>query len=220
MNTTERAKLVRAVSPKGVAKYPKLNEPDKKFKADGEYSVRLVCKREDAEPFIKAVKDVFVEHYKATCVKEKKKELKSAEMPWKKVTNDSGVETGEVEIKFGLAAKIVSKKTGQSWEQRPALFDSKGHAITDRIGGGSVIKVATEVYPWYTPLLGCGVSLRCKAVQVIELHQYSGGNASNFGFTAEEEGFVSGGESFPDSAFTPKTENTDEVAEPKVPGDF
>jgi hypothetical protein len=217
----DRPKLTRVVSPKGTAKYPKLNEPDKKFKADGEYSVRLVCKREEAEPFIEAVKEIFVKHYKDTCAKENKKELKLAEMPWKKVSNQSGVETGEIEIKFALAAKIVSKKTGQSWEQRPALFDSKGNVIQDRVGGGSTLKVAAEVYPWFTPLLGCGVSLRCRAVQVIELHQYSGGNASNFGFTAEEEGFVAGGESFPDSAFgAVKTEANNEVAEPKITGDF
>lgn len=218
---SEKKKLVRIISPKGVAKYPKLNEPDKKFKADGEYSVRLVCKREEAEEFIKLVKDQFVQHYKDVCVREKKKEVKTADMPWKKVTNDSGVETGDVEIKFALAAKIVSKKTGQSWEQRPALFDSKGNIISDRVGGGSVLKVAAEVFPWYTPLLGCGVSLRCRAVQVIELHQYSGGSASNFGFTSDEEGFVSGGESFPDSAFAPaKEESSDEVVEPKIQGDF
>ena len=218
---SEKVKLVRIVSPKGTAKYPKLNEPDKKFKADGEYSVRLVVKREEAEQFVKFVKDEFIKHYKETCVREKKKELKTAEMPWKKVTNESGVETGDVEIKFSLAAKITSKKTGQAWEQRPALFDSKGNAISDRVGGGSIIKVAAEVFPWYTPLLGCGISLRCRAVQVFELHQYSGGNASNFGFTAEEEGFVSGGESFPDSAFgNAKAEKNDEVAEPKIAGDF
>jgi hypothetical protein len=56
---------------------------------------------------------------------------------------------------------------------------------------------------------------------VIELHQYSGGSASNFGFTSDEEGFVSGGESFPDSAFAPaKEESSDEVVEPKIQGDF
>ena len=143
------------------------------------------------------------EYYKNQCQLLKKKELKLAELPIREDADKEGNKTGKVRIKFTLSAKIKSKKTGKEWEQRPAIFDTKGKIISERVGGGSVLKVACEVFPWYTPALGVGASLRCKAVQVIDLKSPSGvANAEAFGFTAEEEGFVSGGESIPENIFT------------------
>ena len=69
--------------------------------------------------------------------------------------------------------------------------DAKGKPLTGetKVGGGSVIKVSYEVVPYYTAIAGAGVSLRLKAVQIIELKAYSGGgNAESYGF-GEEEGF-------------------------------
>jgi hypothetical protein len=51
--------------------------------------------------------------------------------------------------------------------------------------------------------VGAGYTLRLKAAQVIELCEFGGGSGGgdNFGFSSEEEGYVSNGESF-NSAFT------------------
>lgn len=207
-------RILKLVSPKGVASYPKLNEPDTKFKPDGEYSVSLICDPNEAKSFTESVKACVKEYYTEQCRLLKKKELKVAELPIKEDADKEGNKTGKVRIKFALSAKVKSKKSGKEWEQRPALFDTKGKVIHERVGGGSVIKVACEVFPWYTPALGVGASLRCKAVQVIDLKSPSGvANAEAFGFTAEEEGYVSGGESLPDNVF-----GTD--AEAKGNGDF
>jgi hypothetical protein len=200
-------KIVRLISPKGIASYPKLNEPDTKFKADGEYSVGLLVSPDEAKEFAAKVKEVVKEYYKEQCSLLKKKELKLADLPIKKETDKEGNDTGKVKIKFALAAKIKSRKSGQEWEQRPALFDSKNKPTTERIGGGSTLRIAADVFPWYTPSLGVGVSLRCKAVQVLELQAPGGpSNADSYGFTAEEEGYVSGGESLPNEVFGTKAE--------------
>ena len=197
---------VRMISPKGVASFPKLNEPDTKFKPEGEYSVNLLVSPEEAKEFAAKVKEVVKGYYKEQCALLKKKELKLADLPIKTDTDKEGNETGKVRIKFALAAKVKSKKSGKEWEQRPALFDAKNKPMNERIGGGSVIRVATDVFPWYTPALGVGVSLRCKAVQVLDLKAPGGpSQTENYGFTAEEEGYVSGGESFSDDIFEKKS---------------
>jgi hypothetical protein len=196
-------RTLKITSPKGVASYPKLNEPDFKFKEDGEYSVNLLVSEEEAKKFSDEIKAYVKEYYKEQCALLKKKELKLAELPIKKDVDKEGNPTGKFRIKFSLAAKVKSKKSGREWEQRPMLFDSKGQPTKEVVGGGSVIKVAGECYPWFTPALGVGASLRCKAVQIIELHRPGGPvNAEAYGFSAEEEGFVAGGESLPDSVFT------------------
>jgi len=201
-------RVLKLVSPKGIASYPKLNEPDTKFKADGEYSVSLIVEPDEAKSFTEAVQNCVKQYYTSQCQLLKKKELKKAGIPIKNDADKDGNETGKIKIKFTLPARVKSKKTGKEWEQRPALFDTKGKPITERVGGGSVLKVACEVFPWYTPALGVGASLRCKAVQVIDLKSPSGvSNAEAFGFTAEEEGFVSGGESLPDNVFTTSSES-------------
>ena len=73
----------------------------------------------------------------------------------------------------------------------------RGKACDVEVGGGSKVKMAIKPYTWYSPSLGFGVSLQLKALQIIELvaPSASGAGASSFGFTSEEEGFSSGGES-------------------------
>jgi hypothetical protein len=197
---------VRIISPKGLASYPKLNEPDTKFKPEGEYSVNLLVSPEESNEFTAKVKEIVKNYYKEQCSLLKKKELKLAELPIKKDIDKEGNDTGKIRIKFALAAKVKSRKSGKEWEQRPALFDSKNKPIDERVGGGSTIRVAADVFPWYTPALGVGCSLRCRAVQVLDLKSPGGPmQTDNYGFTSEEEGFVAGGESFSDDVFAKKS---------------
>ena len=74
-------RMIKLVSPKGVASYPKLNEPDTKFKPDGEYSVSLICEPDEVKEFQDSVKACVKEYYKNQCQLLKKKELKLAELP-------------------------------------------------------------------------------------------------------------------------------------------
>lgn len=181
---TEKKKAERFVSPKGIASYPYLTKPDTKFNTEGEYKVSLLVSGGDASKAI----DFLTEQHKAAVSKAKKenagKRVKESELPF--IENDDGTVT----FKFKMKAKVTPKK-GDTFEQKPALFDAKGKPLTGetKIGGGSVVKVCYEVVPYYTAIAGAGVSLRLKAVQIIELKEYSGGgNAESYGF-GEEEGF-------------------------------
>lgn len=196
-----KKKLVSIVSPKGLASYPFLNKPSTKFKPEGEYSVKLVLSKEDGEKLVEQIKAVLRDAYKEQCALLKKDKLKMADFPWKET------EEGKLEIKFAQTASFTSK-TGETYERKIALFDTKGNPVSDSIGSNSILRCAADVYPWYTPLLGMGVSLRLKAVQVVELVAPSMNlSASAYGFTSEEEGYVSGGESFPDDVFSEATES-------------
>ena len=180
----EKKKAERFVSPKGIASYPYLTNPDTKFNPDGEYKVSLIVAGDDAS---KAIAFLTEQHKEAVSKAKKEnagKRVKEGELPF--IENDDGTVT----FKFKLKAKVTPKK-GDPFEQKPALFDAKGKPLTGepKIGGGSVIKVSYEVVPYYTAIAGAGVSLRLKAVQIIELKAYSGGgNAESYGF-GEEEGF-------------------------------
>lgn len=180
----EKKKAARFVSPKGIASYPYLTKPDTKFNPDGEYKVSLSVAGDAASKAI----DFLLEQHEAAVAKAKKenagKRVKESELPF--IENDDGTVT----FKFKLKAK-VTPKNGDTFEQKPALFDAKGKPLTGetKVGGGSVVKVSYEVVPYYTAIAGAGVSLRLKAVQIIELKEYSGGgNAESYGF-GEEEGF-------------------------------
>lgn len=185
-------KNVKVTTPKGTAIWPKLNEPDRKFQPEGVYSVRLRLPDDQAEGLIASLTQAHAAAYKDRCVQEGKKNLKQAPMPWSEATDwDSDSETrvavpGFTDFKFSLKAKVTTK-AGKSWEQRPALFDAKLQPMpedADPVGGGSVIRISAEVYPWYTASLGFGISLRPRAVQVLELKTYGG--SIDHGFTAED----------------------------------
>jgi hypothetical protein len=171
-------------TPKGVAKYPWLNTPDTKFNPDGDYKITVVLGAEAAAPIVKFLD----ERLEASVAQAKKdnvgKKVREADPPYK--VNE---ETGEVEVTFKMKAK-VNMKNGDSFEQRPTIFDAKLHPLKDiNVGGGSVVKVNYECFGFYTALIGAGVSLRLKAVQVLNLVEFTGGlSAQAMGFK-EEEGF-------------------------------
>lgn len=186
MNT--RTKSVRVTTPKGTAVYPWVNEPDRRFDNTGVYSttLRVDGSDRDVANFIAQVKKVAAEHFEAV-KKETKKAPKKADLPIKPVVDDEGNETGEIDIKFKLKAK---GGTGdKTWTQKPALFDSQGKPMNERVGGGSLIKVGCEISPFFAPTIGVGVTLRLKAVQVIELREYNGSSSDSW--FKKEDGFVS-----------------------------
>jgi len=154
------SKIIKAVSPKGKASWPKLFKPDTKFNPEGVYQTGLVLSPAEAQDFQEKVKDAFVEEYG-------KGKLEKALMPWKLD------EDGNVVLNF------KSKR-------KPMVVDSQGRAVSTElnVGGGSIIKVGTGINPW--SIAGkMGVTLYLNAVQIIELVEF---NSSPFG--KEEGGFV------------------------------
>lgn len=189
-----KTRAPRFVTDTGIAIYPYLIEPDTQFNADGEYKVKLRLSPDSKvyDEKRKALTDIqsFIDE-KMTAALEKaqqenKGKIKEADAPY---TIDE--ETGEVLVNFKLKAKGQTRD-GKEFEQRPALFDAKGKPFDgESIWGGSRIKISFEVVPFYTKLIGAGVTMRLKAVQIIELKAGgSGGSADSYGF-GEEEGYES-----------------------------
>jgi hypothetical protein len=167
-------------TPVGIARYPHLNRPDKKYKEEGEYKVNLEMSSEEAEPFIKQVEALFSEFVAAKKVELKKEKLKLHDAPWQE--ND-----GQTILKLRVKAIGKSKKTGETFNRTPKLFNASGEEITDNIGGGSKLKAAIVPYCWYTASLGAGITLQPRAVQVLDLVTWGdGGSASAYGFDVTE----------------------------------
>lgn len=204
-------------TPKGRALWPKLNIPDTKFKEEGEYSVKLVLSAADSEPLMQLIDTAMKESYdetkatleaaakdksdakKAAAAAKSLKKLKPADPPYQMVADDEGNETGEVSFTFKRKASGVSRKTGKKWNAVVPLFDAAGKPV-DRskvqVWGGSTLKVAFELNPFHTDLVGAGVSLRLVGVQIIELVSGGERTASSMGFGAEE-GFTYDESEFP-----------------------
>lgn len=226
---------ITGVTPKGTFKFPKLNEPDTKFKKEGEYSVKLILSGEDKDKLEAKLSDAYDRAiadgeaaYKALAVPARKKlEAKGgfqANPLFTPLYDDNEEETGEFEFKFNMAASGEIKKgpkIGQRWQRAPQLFDAKGKVIdpaTTPIGGGSVGRVSYEAYPYFIPSSGAaGLSLKISAVQVIELRQFGQKSANAFGFE-EEEGFSAEEQARND--FTDADETSDTDAEDDGSRDF
>ena len=176
-------------TPAGIARYPHLNRPDKKFKEEGEFKVNLEMSSEDAEPFIKQIEALFAPFVSAKLIElnnkaameglPKKTKLKMHSAPWEE--ND-----GQTVLK--LRVKAVGKgKDGETFSRAPKLFNASGEVITDNIGGESKLRAAVVPYFWYTASLGAGVTLQPKAVQVLDLVTWGdGGSATAYGFDVSE----------------------------------
>jgi hypothetical protein len=180
-----KIKNPRYTTPAGIAQYPYLTKPDTKFNPDGEYKISVEIPGAAAQDIVTFLD----EQFEASVAKAKKdnpgKKIKEGDVPYS--VND---DTGKVTVRFKLKAKVTPKQ-GDPFEQHPALFDAKGKPIgaDAKIGGGSKVKVAYELVPYYTAIAGAGISLRLKAVQVIDLVEFSGGASSEaYGF-GEEEGY-------------------------------
>jgi hypothetical protein len=201
-----KSKNPRFTSPAGIAQYPYLNKPDTKFNPDGEYKVSIEIPGAAAQDIV-----TFLDEQFAAALALAKKDPKNAGKKIKEGTPPHSIneDTGTVTVKFKLKAK-VTPKNGEGWEQRPAIFDTKGKPMVDsKIGGGSKIKVAYEVSPYYTAIAGSGVTLRMKAVQVIDLKEFSGGaDAGAYGF-GEEEGYEAEDTPAAANGFTEETSDSD-----------
>lgn len=187
-----KSKRVRITTPKGIAKFPRLSSPDTKFNPDGEYRVILLLDPEKDKEFLDeldAMADAAVQ--KAQEENKRYRKLIQRQEPYKMELDQDGEETGLVEVKFKMRARVKSKD-GKEYNFAPALFDAQGKPIDPtkiNIGGGSIIRVNFTPNPYFVAATKtAGISLQLNAVQVLELVQYNGGDAASFGFE-QEEGF-------------------------------
>lgn len=187
--------MAKMKTPRGKAMWAKVITPDTKWVADGEYSINLIFDASDDEvKELCADLEEMVEEKRKTeaeanpnAYKKLPDGLPLSAQPYKEVEDDNGNETGEIQMKFKMKAKI-QLKDGSVYEPKPVVVDSKAQPIKDpdfRIGNGSICRIQFDASPYCMPSTKtAGVSLRLNAVQVLSLVEY-GGN-SDF---EEEEGF-------------------------------
>lgn len=182
------------VTPRGVAVWPRLESPDSKYDSAGIYSVKLRLSSEDGEPLAKvlsarmdhALKEAIEKNAALPKAKQKKnkKKFRLADAPF-----SQDEETGDYLFNFKMRANVEGKD-GKKYSFKPLLVDAKGNvAKNTRVGGGSIIKVSYEVGEFFTMLVGAGVTLRLRGVQVIEYKEYDGADANSLGFEEEEGGW-------------------------------
>lgn len=177
------------VTPVGTAQWPWLSNPDTKWHELGEYKVSLILTEADAEKLERMITEMVDK--KAEEEQAGKKKPKLAPLPFAPEEDDDGNETGRVIFKCKNKNRINSK-TGEVWDRKPLIVDSKGHACNAEIGGGSQLRLKLELYPWHNAALGTGVSLQIKAVQVVELEPIKKKEFDDIdGFEAEDEPEVS-----------------------------
>ena len=198
-------------TPKGIAQYPWLSKPDTKFDEEGQYKVNLILSQEDAKPLIQQINESFAQNLKEETKKNKGKDIKTANPPYSDELDDDGKPTGNIIIKFKSKAIYP-----------PAIFDAQGNVMKDsNIWGGSEIRVNGSIAPYYVPLIGAGVSLRLRAVQVIEYVEGGTGRADRFGFEGVGGGFVqeepaSAAAAFPTEEASSVNTTTETIEEPKL----
>jgi hypothetical protein len=186
------------ITPRGVAVYPRLSRPDTKFKEEGEYKVSLRIPEDDAAELVAVLEEsmqaALKEAQEELAKKGKKTKVKLATPPWK----DDNENPGCLLFNFKMKASGVEKESGRVWSQKPSLVDAKGKIVSNdsvEVGSGSEGKVSFFVQPFYTSLVGAGISLKLKGFQILKYVEYSGGmSAAALGFSSEEDGFEFEGE--------------------------
>lgn len=180
---------IRLTTPRGYAQYPYLKDPDTKFNPDGDYKVNLAMDdNEVTGKLIAKLQQILEEFYDSD------EEVAKAIAKGRKVVMTDVFEKdeeGRLVLKFKQKAKIT-KKNGEKIDVKLPQFDSRGKPMeAANIGRDSVIKVNFSVRPYYLPTTKtCGLSLRPVAIQVIELHEFTGGgSAESYGFSDEGEGY-------------------------------
>ena len=177
---SDRPSYKKLFTPVGEAVYPHLTgEPDKKFDSAGVFKTNLRLARDEAEDFIETleeIRDTFAEEARAKDPKLKKFTIADV---FEEDLDDEGEETGMVVFKSKMKAHVETK-SGKEWDQRPRIFDSANNLLdgeTLKLGGGSKIRLQVEAVPYaMASSKQIGVSLRLRAVQIVELVEFGGGS--------------------------------------------
>jgi hypothetical protein len=170
--------------------------PSTKFNKDGVYSTNILIDKAEGEKLAAKIKEVRTQQYKTygkgSAVQDMLKCIPFVEIE----KNDEGEIIKETPDKDGrYIVKASAKAFIENGKPRVKIpvFDSKQNPVGDiKIGEGTTAKLALSI-EGYTVASKTGVSVKLKALQIIDLVEYGTGNAESYGF-GEEEGFESSGD--------------------------
>lgn len=190
MNNFQYIDKLRLTTPKATLKYPKLIEPETKYNPEGHYKVTAVIPAEEAHVLADQLDELFEAH-KASL------KAQAPSQKFKAVDPSFGFEDIDGKPCFTVSVKMKAKgmdRDGRAWSASPALFDASGAPVKHReslrnMWSGTTGRVSFEACPFFQPAIGAGITLRLKAVQIIDLVE-SGGSADNYGFQEEAGGWA------------------------------
>ena len=190
MNNFQYIDKLRLTTPKATFKYPKLIEPETKFSPEGHYKVTAVIPAEEAGPMADQL-DALFEAHKASL------KAQAPSQKFKAIDPSFGYEDIDGKPCFTVSVKMKAKgmdRDGRAWTASPALFDASGAPVKHReslrgMWSGTTGRVSFEACPFFQPAIGAGITLRLKAVQIIDLVE-SGGSADSYGFQEEAGGWA------------------------------
>lgn len=193
------AKPQKVVSPAGKAIYPRVNQPDTGFDANGTFHTKLEMDSDVPvtakflaqidrwhEASLEEMREALATKYPKLSTAGIEKKVKSGDKPYTYVEDEeTGEETNIVRINFKMKHRVPNrKKEGEFYVFTPVFVDSTGALIRGPkplVYGGSTLKVRFTPILWNTEKLGAGVQLRMDAVQIIELVEGGAENAEGFG---------------------------------------
>ena len=149
-------------TPKGIAKWPYLIEPDIEFNPDGLFHTKLSCKKSESVNIKKAIDDMIAQEVKKQHDQNPDKAIKKS-LPYTE-------EGDEIIFNFKMKAKGTRKSDGKPFTQEPNIVNADLTPFNkdQKIWGDSILKITFEPYAWNMPV-GIGCTLRIKTVQVLEL---------------------------------------------------
>jgi len=171
------AKFVRVTSPVGSASYPWLLDPDTKFDKDGIYSCNIYVDKGAAKDLVAKIDKAYDANIADT----------------KTVTGKDKIKPGPKPYELGddnrYLFKIKQKaKIGES-SIRPTIVNAKGKQLTNiSVYGGSEVKVAMDLVPYFVATTGAGITLRLIGVQILKLQEKPMPSLDTLGFK-EEDGY-------------------------------
>ena len=149
-------------TPKGIAKWPYLIEPDIEFNPDGLFHTKLSCKKSESVNIKKAIDDMIAQEIKKQHDKDPNKAITKS-LPYTEEGDD-------IIFNFKMKAKGTRKSDGKPFTQEPNIVNADLTPFNkdQKIWGDSILKITFEPYAWNMPV-GIGCTLRIKTVQVLEL---------------------------------------------------
>jgi hypothetical protein len=146
----------------GTLIYPWLNTADTKFVADGVYHTKFKLDAADALSLVAELQKLR-DAYANELQKKTNKKPKLAALPFEFADDDS-----YVVFKAKLNASGINRTTNEEFTQKPALMGPDGQNTTEIVTNGSTARIAIEPVLSHNAALGVILTLRLKAVKVLE----------------------------------------------------
>jgi hypothetical protein len=146
-------KPIILTTPKGIAKWPYLTEPDIEFNPEGLFHTKLSCKKTESLNIKKTIDDMIALEVKKQHDLNPDKAIKKS-LPYTEEGDD-------IVFNFKMKASGVRKSDKKAFTQEPNIVNADLTPFDKslKIWGDSILKITFEPYAWNMSI-GIGCTLR------------------------------------------------------------